>query len=119
MCSNGALKGCRLIRLASGLTPALPTRCPADGANRLVASAGEDGFIRAWDFRKRTLQAEIKVRAGLSSCQAAKSSQLKRLMRAARLHDAMPCLCLPILPHGPHHTPPSPMPFRLARWAPR
>ena len=67
-----------------------------------MASAGEDGFIRVWDFRKRTLQAEIKVRA---CCQAARSSQLKRLMRAARLHDAMPCLCLPLLPHGPHRTP--------------
>lgn len=40
----------------------------ADGANRLVASAGEDGFIRVWDFRKRTLKAEIKVGAGQPCC---------------------------------------------------
>lgn len=26
-----------------------------------MASAGEDGFIRVWDFRKRSLKAEIKA----------------------------------------------------------
>ena len=34
---------------------------PADSCNRLVATAGQDGFIRVWDFKKRVLKAEIRV----------------------------------------------------------
>lgn len=37
-----------------------------DSCNRLVATAGADGFVRVWDFKKRTLQAEIRVGAAVA-----------------------------------------------------
>ena len=43
-------------------SPPAVCRCPpADSCNRLAATAGRDGFIRIWDFKKRALKAEIRV----------------------------------------------------------
>lgn len=40
-----------------------PTPAHADSCNRLVATAGADGYVRVWDFKGRGLRAEIRVGA--------------------------------------------------------
>lgn len=70
-CSHRAcLQGMRLMAPSPALAPPLspglrhPLANPlADSCNRLVATAGADGYVRVWDFKGRGLRAEIRVGA--------------------------------------------------------